>query len=139
MMRVAEILGTEVDPEELPTPATRPSVLRPVGKGNDIQIAYRGLTEQLVCEVNAVLPAEDDHMSLVDDIIGNEMIFSVFYRGRAAVVSTVFGEGKAYGRVVADGLDNSEPRELASPDAVQDLLLLLLLESDAPRHPAHQH
>ena len=137
MLRVAEVIGVDHADEELPTPATRPSVLRPVNKGNDMQIAYRGLTEQLVCEVNAVLSDEDDHMSLVDDIIGNEMIFSVYYRGRAAVVSTVFGEGKAYGRVVADGLDNSEPRELAGPESVQDLLLLLLMESDTPRHPAH--
>lgn len=137
MMRVAEALGDEVDPDDLPTVATRPAVVRPVGKGNDLQIAYRGLTEQLVCEVNALLADEDDHMSLVDEIVGNEMMFSVYYRGRAAVVSTVFGEGKAYGRVVADGLDNTEPQELAGPESLQDLLLLLLLESDTPRHPAH--
>jgi len=91
MMRVAEALGEDVDPDDLPTVATRPAVVRPVGKGNDLQIAYRGLTEQLVCEVNALLADEDDHMSLVDEIVGNEMMFSVYYRGRAAVVSTVFG------------------------------------------------
>jgi hypothetical protein len=137
MMRVAEALGEDVDPDDLPVPATRPSVYRPVGKGNDLHVAYRGLTEQLVCEANALLADEDDHMSLVDDIVGNEMLYTVYYRGRAAVVSTVFGEGKAYGRVVADGLDNSEPQELAGPESVQDLLLLLLMESDTPRHPAH--
>jgi hypothetical protein len=64
-------------------------------------------------------------------------MFSVFYRGRAAVVTTGFVGGLTYGRVVADGLDNTEPRELVGPEAVQDLLLLLLLESDTPRHPAH--
>ena len=69
MLRVAEVIGVDHADEELPTPATRPSVLRPVNKGNDMQIAYRGLTEQLVCEVNAMLSDEDDHMSLVDDII----------------------------------------------------------------------
>jgi hypothetical protein len=137
MLRVADALGEDVDPNELPTPALRPSTYRSTGKGNDIHVAYRGLTEQLVCEANAVLADEDDHMSLVDDIIGNEMLYSVYYRGRAAVVSTVFGEGKAYGRVVADGLDNSEPHELAGPESVEDLLLLLLMESDTPRHPTH--
>jgi hypothetical protein len=137
MLRVADALGEDVDPNELPTPALRPSMYRSTGKGNDIHVAYRGLTEQLVCEANAVLADEDDHMSLVDDIIGNEMLYSVYYRGRAAVVSTVFGEGKAYGRVVADGLDNSEPHELAGPESVEDLLLLLLMESDTPRHPTH--
>ena len=136
MVRVAQLLDASTD-DDAPAPATRPSTHRPVGRGNDMHVAYRGLTEQLVCEVNAVLADEDDHMSLVDEIIGDEMLFSVYYRGRAAVVSTVFGEGTAYGRVVADGLDNSEPRELAGPESVEDLLLLLLAESDTPRHPAH--
>ena len=137
MLRVAEVLGSEELGEELPSPALRPSMVRPVGKGNDIHHAYRGLTEQLVCEVNAMLPAEDDHMNLVDDVIGNELSYSVYYRGRAAVVTTVFGEGTAYGRVVADGLDNTEPHELAGPESIEDLLLLLLMESDTPRHLAH--
>lgn len=136
MVRVAELLDSaESDPT--PEPALRPSVRRPVGRGNDMHVAYRGLTEQLVCEANALLADEDDHLSLVDEIVGDEMLFSVYYRGRAAVISTVFGEGTAYGRVVADGLDNSEPRELAGPESVEDLLLLLLSESDTPRHPAH--
>ena len=138
MIRVAEILGTDSDdPLDLPTPALRPSMYRTTGKGNDLHVAYRGLTEQLVCEINAVLSAEDDHMTLVDDVVGNEMLYSVFYRGRAAVVSTTFGEGTTYGRVVADGLDNSSPHELAGPESVEDLLLLLLMESDTPRHLTH--
>ena len=138
MVRVADMLGAEyTDHLDLPSPALRPATYRPTNKGNDIHHAYRGLTEQLVCEANALLAEEDDHMSLVDDVIGNELTFSVFYRGRAAVISTVFGEGTAYGRVVADGLDNSEPHELAGPESVEDLLLLLLMESDTPRHPAH--
>ncbi len=137
MIRVAEALGAEVDDMELPVPATRPAAYRPIGKGNDIHHAYRGLTEQYVCEVNALLAEEDDHMSLVDDVVGNELMFSVFYRGRAAVVSTEFGNHKAYGRVVADGIDSREPVELAGPQAVEDLILLLLMESDTPRHPAH--
>ena len=138
MIRVSEILGTDPnDPLDVPTPALRPSVYRSTGKGNDLHVAYRGLTEQLVCEANAMLAHEDDHLTLVDDVVGNEMIYSIFYRGRAAVVSTIFGEGRTYGRVVADGLDNSEPHELAGPEAVEDLLLLLLMESDTPRHPSH--
>jgi hypothetical protein len=137
MARVAEALGEDVDPSDLPMPATLPVVARPKGVGNDRHFAIRGLTEQLLCEANAVLADEDDHMTLVDDVVGNELMFSVFYRGRAAVVTTGFVRGQTYGRVVADGLDNSEPRELAGPESVQDLLLLLLLESDTPRHPAH--
>lgn len=138
MIQVAELIGADPgDDAELPVPATRPVMARPVGVGNDLYVAIRGLTEQLVCEVNALLADEDDHMSLVDDVVGNELMFTVFYRGRAAVVTTSFVGGQTYGRVVADGLDNSEPRELAGTESVQDLLLLLLLESDTPRHPAH--
>ena len=138
MLRVADIVGADTTDEiDLPEPALQRSVFRPINKGNDLHVAYRGLTEQLVCEANAMLPAEDDRMTLVDDVVGNEMLYSVYYRGRAAVISTVFGEGKAFGRVVADGLDNSEPHELAGPESVEDLLLLLLMESDTPRHPAH--
>lgn len=136
MIRVAELLGAP-EATETPTPATRPSVYRPIGRGNDLHVAYRGLTEQLVCEANALLADEDDHLNLIDDVIGDELLFSVHYRGRAAVVSTAFGEGTAYGRVVADGLDSSEPRELAGPESIEDLLLLLLSESDTPRHPVH--
>ncbi|HET7902692.1 MAG TPA: hypothetical protein VFL59_16025 [Candidatus Nanopelagicales bacterium] len=138
MLRVADIVGADTTDElDLPEPALQRSVFRPINKGNDLHVAYRGLTEQLVCEANAMLPAEDDRMTLVDDVVGNEMLYSVYYRGRAAVISTVFGEGRAFGRVVADGLDNSVPHELAGPESVEDLLLLLLMESDAPRHPAH--
>ena len=138
MIQVAELIGADPgDDAELPVPATRPVMARPVGVGNDLYVAIRGLTEQLVCEVNALLADEDDHMSLVDDVVGNELMFTVYYRGRAAVVTTSFVGGQTYGRVVADGLDNSEPRELAGTESVQDLLLLLLLESDTPRHPAH--
>ena len=138
MIQVAELIGADPgDDAELPVPATRPVMARPVGVGNDLYVAIRGLTEQLVCEVNALLADEDDHMSVVDDVVGNELMFTVYYRGRAAVVTTSFVGGQTYGRVVADGLDNSEPRELAGTESVQDLLLLLLLESDTPRHPAH--
>lgn len=137
MIRVLEALDEEFDPEDLPNPELRPSQWRTTGLGNDLHVAYRGLTEQLICEVNAVLAREDDHMTLVDDVFGNEMLFTVHYRGRAAVISTAFGEGTAYGRVVADGLDNSEPHELASRESVEDLLLLLVLEADTPRHPAY--
>lgn len=137
MIRVAEILGSDDYADELPVPATRPSTYRPTNKGNDIHHAYRGLTEQLVCEVNAMLDASDERMELVDDVVGNELSYSVFYRGRAAVITTVFGEGTAYGRVVADGLDNTEPVELAGPESIEDLLCLLLMESDTPRHPAY--
>ena len=136
MMRVAEIVESdEFDDFEMPMPMTVPSVRQPINSGNDRQVALRGYAEQLVCEVNAVLADEDDHMSLVDEVVGNELVFSVAYRGRVARISTEFSSGTAYGRIVADGLNFDEPHELTGPLALEDLLILLLVESDVPRHP----
>lgn len=136
MMRVAELVGSDpLDDPDLPVPATRPAMPVPLGIGNDRQVAMRGLAEQLVCEVNAVLAEEDDHMTLVDEVVGNELTFLVNYRGRAARVSTGFLDGMAYGSFAADGLAFEEPQELSGPESLPDLLLLLLQESDTPRHP----
>ena len=136
MIRVAELLECPAT-DDLPVPQIRPSLYRTTGKGNDLHVAYRGLTEQLVCEVNAMLDQQDDHMSLTDEVIGDEMLYSIRYRGRTAVVSTAFGDGRSYARVVADGLESTDPVELAGPESVEDLLLLLLMESDTPRHASH--
>ena len=59
------------------------------------------------------------------------------FPARTAVVSTAFGDGRSYARVVADGLESTDPVELAGPESVEDLLLLLLMESDTPRHASH--
>ena len=96
MLRVADIVGADTTDElDLPEPALQRSVFRPINKGNDLHVAYRGLTEQLVCEANAMLPAEDDRMTLVDDVVGNEMLYSVYYRGRAAVISLMPSSSRA--------------------------------------------
>ena len=58
------------------------------------------------------------------------------YRGRSARISTGFFDGKAHGRLVADGLEYSDERELVGPEAVPELLLLLLMESDPAPPPA---
>ena len=39
MLRVAEIVGSDLDPDELPAPATRPSIGYAVNEGTDRQIA----------------------------------------------------------------------------------------------------
>jgi hypothetical protein len=135
MVRVAEILGVDTDPESLPVPATAPSIARPVNEGADRQVAVRSLAEQLLCEANAVLAEQDDHLTLVDEVGDAELTFEVAYRGRKARVSTRFDGGVAVGEIVGDGVADTGPRELASPDALPDLLLLLLLEADVPRHP----
>lgn len=136
MLRVAEVVGSdEFDILDTPFPQTQVSIRQPINSGNDRQVALRGYAEQLVCEVNAVLADEDDHMSLVDEVVGNQMTFLVAYRGRAARITTEFSSGMAYGHIEADGLDFDEPHELKDAHALEDLLVLLLVESDVPRHP----
>lgn len=137
MHRVAEVIGTDAEPEDLPTPATQPSVAYAVNEGTDRQIAIRSYAEQLVCEANAVLDAQDDHLALIDEVGGSELAFTIEFRGRGARVSTRYLGGAAYGQLVGDGLGTSEPRELVGPNALPDLIMLLILESGAARHPHH--
>ncbi len=135
MVRVAELIGSDIDPEDMPQVATQPSVAYAVNEGTDRQIAIRSLAEQLVCEANAVLDVADDHLSLEDEVGGSELAFTIHYRGRGARVSTRYLGGAAYGQIVGDGVATVEPRELVGPEALPDLLMLLLVESGAARHP----
>jgi hypothetical protein len=137
MHRVAAVVGCDGADDVLPVPPTRPSVPTTVGTGADRQVTVRALAEQLVCEANAILAAADDHLSLTDELSIDELAFSIHYRGRQARVSTAFTGGTAFGRLVGDGLTDSGPRQLTGPEALPDLLVLLLMESDVPRHPAH--
>ncbi len=137
MLRVAEIVGAQVEPDALPMPATRLSRRIATGTGADRQVALRSLAEQLVCEANAVLGAADDQLALVDETLPSELAFSVTCRGRRARVSTAFADGTAIGRLIGDGFDSEAPVELDSPDALPDLLVRLLLESGVRHHPVH--
>lgn len=135
MIRVAEAVGMDFEAEEWPVPATRPSVATPVNEGTDRHVNLRAYAEQLVCEANAVLDHADDHMSLVDEFGGEELAFLIRYHGRAVRVSTRYLGGAAYGQLVGDGIPHEEPRELEGPQAIPDLLMMLLLESSLTRHP----
>lgn len=136
MLRVAEIVGRDAGSDQFPVPGTRRSTPTSVCVGADRQVALRALAEQLVCEANAVLAASDDRLSLSDELSGDELAFNVHYRGRFARVSTRFAGAAAYGRLLGDGVESAEPRELEGPAALPNLLMLLLVGSNVPRHPA---
>ena len=137
MIRVAELLETDVDEAlPLPVPATVPSRPVRVNRGADKQVAIRALAEQLVCEANAVLGDAEDHLSLTDELTDGNLSFCVAFRGREARVTTSFQDSVAVAHLTGDGVVATEPRELAGTEALPDLLLLLIAESDAPRHPA---
>ncbi len=135
MMRVADLIGAEGDPDVVPLPTTRISQRIATSTGADRQVAIRSLAEQLLCEANAVMSAADEHLTLVDETLPNELAFSIGYRGRAARVSMTFEDGTAYGRLVGDGFESELPVELDGPDALPDLLIRLLVESGITHHP----
>lgn len=134
MIRVAELLESDPDDVTLPVPATIPSRSALVSVGTDHQAALRGFAEQLVSEANAVLGDEGDRMSLVDEVFDGRLTFTVGYRGREARIGTDFAGGRAQTWVVADGLPHDEPLDLTGPESLPDLLIMLLAESDVPRH-----
>lgn len=129
MQRVAEYVGAEAEPDELPRPAMSPSVTRSAIEGADRLVAVRSYAEQLVCEANAVLEEVGEHMSLVDEVGQQALIFAIHYRGRQARVTTEFNGHSAWGQIVGDGLESSEPMELEGPDSLPDLIMLLLMEA----------
>ncbi|WP_313566038.1 hypothetical protein [Mobilicoccus sp.] len=131
MLRVAEAFDERVDEEEWPSPHLRPARAWDIGTGTDRQVAIRSYAEQLVCEANAVISTEADHLSLDDEVGHEELAFNIRYRGRAARVSLMYADHLAYGQIVGDGIARSEPSELSGPEALPDLLMLLILESQA--------
>jgi hypothetical protein len=136
MRRVAELVDAETD--ELPEPLayrTRTSRGTAVNEGADRHVAVRSLAEQLLCEANAVLADSDDHLTLTDELGVDELAFSVHFRGRALRVSTRFADKRAFGRIVGDGIAAGPPQELEGPDAVADMLLLLLADTGLTHHP----
>lgn len=135
MMRIAELVGAEVDEVEEPlTYRTRLSSAVTASVGADQHVAIRALAEQLLCEANAVLADSDDQLGLFDEVADGELAFSITFRNRAVRVSTKFEDGKAYGRLVGDGVEPGPDRELDGPDAVADLLVLLLVSAGTPHH-----
>lgn len=134
MIRVIDTLGISPDgvdsdavAQTAPMPATRISRRIDTGTGADRQVAIRSLAEQLLCEANAVIGADRDHLTLIDEIHPDELAFNVAYADRAARVSTTFRDGTAYGRLTGTGFEDEQPRELQDANALPDLLIRLLV------------
>lgn len=138
MNRVADLIGGDAEVEVPPMPPTRISQRIASMEGADRQVALRALAEQLVCEANAVMAHEAELMSLTDETLPDELAFNVTYRGRAVRVSTKFTDHTAYARLVGDGFEFEEPRELDDPEALPDLMIRLLVEAGLPQHTAYR-
>lgn len=132
MTRVAELVGTphqhlgQLSQGPSTVPRTRISERVATGTGADRHVALRSLAEQYVCEANAVLGSEREHLGLVDETLPNELAFTVTFGDAGARCSTAFADGRAIGRLVGTFDEGEEARELVGPDALPDLLIRLL-------------
>jgi hypothetical protein len=131
MFRIAELVG---GPAEDPEPSTRPSVPQPVGEGADRYVAVRSLAEQLVCEANAVLPA-DAVLTLDDEVADGRLDFTIACGSHSARVSTTFGGGASVGQLLRQQAATGDPVELEDADALPDLIVSLLVEAGLGRLP----
>jgi hypothetical protein len=117
-----------LDGRQPPHPETEPSRTRPVAVATDTQVIIRSLAEQLVSEANAVLRERGEAISLVDDSGAGELAFTLGYGDRTARVQTILSGHTAVGRLVAPGLPADEPRQLATEEELQSLVLSLLAD-----------
>jgi hypothetical protein len=129
MFRIAELVD---DPSEEPVPSTRPSEPQPVGQGADRYVAVRSLAEQLVCEANAVLPPQAA-LTLSDEVADGRLDFTIACGRHRARVSTTFGGGRSFGRLLRQEQAEGAPVELEDADALPDLIVSLLVEAGAGR------
>lgn len=115
-----------------PPPDLLPCRTRTIGKATEHQIAIRSLAEQLVCEANAILGDDGDHVRLEDEVGPGHLSFRLRYRQSSAEVSVSFAGDRAVGRIVCQssgvlpGCFQDAEHELADADAVGPLLLQLL-------------
>lgn len=135
MTRVAEFIGSpESDAVDVPEiasrrttmPQTRISRRVATGTGADRHVALRSLAEQYLCEANAILGPDRDHLDLVDEPLPHELAFTVTYRDQGVRCSTLFTDGRAFGRLVGSFFEGEEARELEGADALPDLLIRLM-------------
>lgn len=128
MLAVQAVLDGDDTAPELETALSRADSL---AAATDYQVVIRSFAEQLVSEANAVLRQHGDVISLVDEC-GGALVFTLGYRDRGARVETVMAGRMAYGRLLIPGQVDDEPRQLATGDEIQTLVLRLL--TDVPHH-----
>ncbi|NLT30861.1 MAG: hypothetical protein GXX86_10455 [Propionibacterium sp.] len=126
MQRLAKELGAET-PGEPPMPAMRPSTPTPVNEGGDRYVALRSLTEQLICEANAVIQDTSSHLHLTDEVGTDELVFTITCGGHGARVATKFRGDSATGQILSEDLPHEQPYELTDADAIPDLIVRLCL------------
>lgn len=136
MQRLAEVLGEELDSDDIPAPVLKPARPGARNAGIDRQIALRSLGEQLVSEANAVIQDQSNHLALIDEVGSTEELsFTITCGPHSARVVTVLQNDSAYGQIISDASPtgeahlgawpNEEAYELEGPDALPDLIIQL--------------
>jgi hypothetical protein len=123
MARVADAVGGDVSVDR---PSLRTSVAKTVPVGADEQMVLRSIAEQLVSEANAVLPDGAPRIELTDRLVADQLGFTMSCGPRTVVVKTRFDGGVAVGELQGFGATCGGSVELAGPDELERLILLLL-------------
>ena len=124
MLRVGEALDL---PFDIDLPDIQASRQQPAALGADEHVECRSLAEQLVCEANVVLTANDrERIELTDDVSAGQLAFSMSYGQRQARIVTNIGHDVAVGHLYGIGSRHLGNVELTGADQVEKLILLLI-------------
>ncbi len=124
MLRVSDVLDL---PTDVDLPEIRASRPLPAAIGADEHVECRSLAEQLVCEANVVLTANDrERIELSDDVRGGQLSFSLTHESRQARIVTKIGDDVAVGHLYGVGSRHLGNVELTGADQVEKLILLLI-------------
>lgn len=124
MLRVSQILDL---PADVDFPDIQSSRRLPAAVGADEHVECRSLAEQLVCEANVVLTANDrDRIELTDEVKVGQLSFAMSYGQRQARIVTSIGHDVAVGHLYGIGSRHLGNVELTGADQVEKLILLLI-------------
>ena len=124
MLRVSDVLDL---PTDVDLPDIQASRRLPAALGANEHVECRSLAEQLVCEANVVLTANDrERIELTDDIRLGQLSFSMAYADRQARIVTNIGHEVAVGHLYGIGSRHLGNVELTGADQVEKLILLLI-------------
>ena len=124
MLRVSDVLDLPagVDPPDIQASRRLPAAL-----GADEHVECRSLAEQLVCEANVVLTANDRaRIELTDEVKVGALSFAMSFGQRQARIVTSIGDDVAVGHLYGVGAQHLGNVELTGADQVEKLILLLI-------------
>lgn len=131
MLRVRDVVDLPADVDDLPE--IQASRRLPVAIGADEHVECRSLAEQLVCEANVVLTANDlGRIELTDEVRGTALSFALSYGQRHARIVTTIGDDVAVGHLYGVGSRHLGNVELTGADQVEKLILLLIGHDPQP-------